>query len=119
MTEQPIVSLENLGRGAAVELFDDGLQKVLANINDLNTSAKTTRQVTLKVTIKPSENRDIAEVAIECVPKLAPVAPVGTRIAIGKTLSGKVEAREWNNPQADMFVGNEQSKVYKIGGGKE
>jgi len=119
MIEQPVVSLENLGRGAAVEQFDDALQKVLININDPNTPAKANRQVTLKVTIKPSENRDIANVAIEVTPKLAPAQPTTTAIAIGKTIAGTVEAREWANPQAEMFQEQEQPKLYKMGGNNQ
>ena len=39
------VSLTNLGNGAAVELFDHELQKVLANIDDPNTDPKEKRKI--------------------------------------------------------------------------
>lgn len=115
--ETPIVSLENLGSGAAVELFDDARQKVLANINDPNTKAQVVREITLKVKIKPiSDQRDVATVEMQAIPKLAPVNPCQTSIAIGKTINGDVEAREWSNPQPDMFAGESPAKVYRVGG---
>lgn len=116
MNQVPIVSLENLGSGAAVELFDDAMQKVLANINDPNTKAQAVREITLKVKIKPvGDQRDVATVEMQAIPKLAPVQPASTSISIGKTIAGKVEAREWVSPQTDMFK-EEPTKIYKVGG---
>lgn len=53
------LSLVNLGGGAAVEMFDEALEKVLENILDPNTEAKTKRVITLKMTISPAENRGV------------------------------------------------------------
>lgn len=47
MSEREIVSLENIGRGAALERFDVELQKVLENVLDPNTKPTATRKVTL------------------------------------------------------------------------
>jgi hypothetical protein len=100
------VSLENLGQGAAIELFNAELQKVLDNINDDNTMPTLQREVTLKIKVKPNENRDIAEVDIQATAKLAPTHPFATHILIGKE-RGKVVAREYIPKQANIFKQDE------------
>jgi len=45
--DEGLVSLETLKGGAAVQLFDEELQKVLANIMDPNTEAGAVRSVRL------------------------------------------------------------------------
>lgn len=49
------MTLANLGGGAAVERFQEELQKVITNILDPNTEAQAKRSVVLKVTIKPEK----------------------------------------------------------------
>ena len=63
-TKEETLTLENLGNGAAVELFDEALEKVLKNIMDPNTDPKAERSITMKVTFKPDENRDMAPVTL-------------------------------------------------------
>jgi hypothetical protein len=97
-----VVSLSNLGTGAAVERFDVELQRVLANIMDVNTKSGAERNITLKVTIAPSEDRATAGVSIECTSKLAPYAPHPTMMFI-KQGKNSVTAYEADVEQADMF----------------
>lgn len=98
MVEEQYVSLETLGQGAAVEKFQDELDRVLANVLDPNTKATTTRQVQLTVTIKPDDDRSFANTLIEVKSKLAPSKPVGTAIYIGMR-AGKPVATERDSRQ--------------------
>ena len=98
MPDEKFVSLETLGSGAAVELFADEMTKVLENILDPNTKATTTRSVTLKLIIKPDEDRQFANTALEASSKLAPARPVGVPIYIGKH-AGQAVATERDNKQ--------------------
>ena len=116
MMERPVVSLANLGHGAAVELFDDAMQKVLANISDPNTAVNVAREVTLKVKLV-SDERDLAMVEMQAVPKLAPVMPAAAKILIGRATGGGVEAREYVSPQTELFGDAPGQKVYEIGKG--
>jgi hypothetical protein len=60
------MSLLNLYGGGAIERFDVELQRVLNNIQDINTTAGA-RKVTLVVTVKPlDENRHNVAIGIEC-----------------------------------------------------
>lgn len=70
MEEKQKLSLTNIKDGAAVEMFDLAMQKVFENINDINTTTKA-REINLKLTFTPSEDRTLTEIGIECIPKLA------------------------------------------------
>lgn len=77
------VTLESLGNGAAAELFAIELQKVIENINDFNTKAEAVRSITIKVLIKPNEQRDSAMVGIQVESKLESIKPFGTVFFFG------------------------------------
>lgn len=63
------MSLINIKDGAAVEMFDIALQKVIENIHDINTTTAA-REINLKVIIKPmDENRSVIVYSISCPTK--------------------------------------------------
>ena len=96
------LSLANLNHGAAIELFDFELQKVLDNIMDPNAKAEAIREITLKVKIKPNKDRSFGPVTIEPSCKLAGPAPVVTQAFFGME-AGKAVAHEYNSKQGDLF----------------
>lgn len=96
------VTLDTIGSGALVELFDAELARVLENIQDPNTDAKTKRTITVKVTFAPNENRDLADVNLTCGSKLAGIKTVGTRLYVGK-IRGKLIAVENDPRQTTLF----------------
>lgn len=92
------VNLETFAGGALQEKFDDAMDKVLANMLDPNTPWKNKRKITVEVTLEQNEDRDDTTVNVSVVPKLAPVKPIGTRMAIGKDLqTGQVFAEEYGS----------------------
>lgn len=120
MTEQEEqgVSLETLGQGAALERFNLALQDVLDNIQDVNTDPKKARTVTLKATIKPSEDREVGSIQVDVVSKLAPIAPFDVRVFLGRDQEGKGYASEWKSPQQSLALDEEKAQtadnVYKL-----
>ena len=82
------VSLSNVGHGSAIELFDDELKAVLENIADPNTEPDAVRQVILTVKIKPTKERNNAQVLIEAKSKLAPNKSASASIIISR--KGKI-----------------------------
>jgi hypothetical protein len=58
------MSYTTLGGGAAAEMFDRELEKILANIQDPNRPYKPPREITLKLTMKPDENREKVSISI-------------------------------------------------------
>ncbi len=102
--EKELVSLNNLGEGAAAELFDLEFHRVLDNIQDVNTKATAKRVVTLKVTIYPDEDRNFGVTEIACTSKLAAVKPYPTQLVFGMQSPGKFVATEYNPKQAGLFT---------------
>lgn len=92
------VNLETFAGGALQEKFDDAMEKVLVNMTDPNTPWKIKRKIVVEVSFEQNEDRDDSTVNVSVVPKLAPVKPVSTRMAIGKDLeTGQVFAEEYGN----------------------
>lgn len=90
------VSLENLGGGAAVEMFDHQLKRVLENVQDPNTPWKTPRRVTLTVIIQPDEGREGATVQVAAESKLVAPASYKTQFMLGR---GKNSGHAQEYPQ--------------------
>lgn len=105
MTKDDPISLLNLGDGAAIEKFDEELQRVLDNIVDPNAKADAVREITLKVKFKPDENRNVAAVSIATDCKLAPDREVTTACVIGR-IGSKGHAREMRQQQS-LFTGGQ------------
>lgn len=82
-TEEERASLLTLARGAAIERFDDEMQRVLDNIVDPNTRDGV-REVNLKVKIKPDANRVTGGVEIICTSKTQPAQVCSTMFYIGR-----------------------------------
>ncbi|MFR3727700.1 hypothetical protein [Lacrimispora sp.] len=90
------INLEKFAGGALQEKFDMAAETVLANMKDLNTPWKNKRSITVKVTFQQNEDRDDAQVDVSVDWKTAPVAPISTRMSIGKDLkTGEVFAQEY------------------------
>lgn len=101
MVDEEYVDIQTLGRGAAMELFNDGLQRVLENVLDPNTEATAKRVLTLTVEFKPTEDRDVARAIMQVKAKLADAKGVGTYIFIGRE-AGRAVALERNPRQPEL-----------------
>jgi len=113
MKEQQYVSLDNLGHGAAAEMFQNELSRVIANISDPNTKPDAARGLTLKLTIKPNKDRTFCAVSIACDGKLAPVQAFETQMFIGMD-KGKGVASEYNPAQGNLTVKNEDGEEVDV-----
>lgn len=95
------VSLATLANGVAVERFDYELNRVLENIADYNTSATAMREVTLKIKLKPNEERSFSIVDIHASSKLAPIKPETTSLYINGSVASEF------NPRQETFLKKE------------
>lgn len=66
--------------GQILAKADYELEKVLANINDLNTDEKKKREITVKLTFVPHNERREIKMTAQSNSKLAPVNPVETTL---------------------------------------
>lgn len=103
-----MINLSNFANGAVAERFNIELQKVLENIADPNTDPKKARKLTLTVTVKADENRDIANVSIQTKTNLAPAKEIETKIIMDYDTSGKVVGAELQSgAKGQLFIDKE------------
>ena len=91
------LKLQELAGGALQELFENDLEKVLANLYDKNTSAKKKRKLVMELKMVPTdESREVITVEIDTKTTLAPVEGVTTKIMLDKD-GNKLVAAEFGN----------------------
>lgn len=88
------VSLSTLASGAAVERFDHELQRVIDNIADYNTDPKAVREVSLKVKIRPNDDRSFSVVEIIATSKIAPIKPETTSLYLNGSHATEFNPRQ-------------------------
>lgn len=97
------LNVSTLSNGALVERIQDEISKAIANITDPNTPAKKPRTITMKMVIKPNEQRNIAEVSVTTSSTLCPPTPIETGIYIGvDPKTGEVGASEFASSEDPM-----------------
>ena len=97
-------TLETLASGAAQELFELELRKVLTNIMDPNTNPTAMRKITLVVKYKPDETRDMCSMEVSCESKLAPHRPVPAVAFVGvDEETGEIAIKEASPEQGELF----------------
>ena len=101
------LNVSTLSSGALMERIQEEISKAIANIVDPNTPAKKPRTVTMKMTIKPNETRNMAEVSVLTSATLCPPSPIETGIYIGMNpKTGEVGASEISsgeNPKQNIL----------------
>lgn len=105
MQEYSKITLDNVGNGVAAELFEREFRQVMKNIADVNTNPTATREITLKVLIRPTADRKDGTLSVKCASKLAPVQPYATPIFFGQ-LAGEMEAYNHNFKQETLPMEN-------------
>ena len=66
------IALAEVNNGAAERLFDEELERIIQNVNDVNTDAKEPRKLTLEFTFNPHVTREMGSIDVKCKSKLAP-----------------------------------------------
>lgn len=90
------VELQQFAGGALQEKFNKAFERVVENLQDVNTPFKVKRRITVQVDFIQNEMRDDVRCDISVVEKLAPQAPMTTQFAIGKDLeNGEIYAQEY------------------------
>jgi len=92
------MSYQNLANGALAEQVDAKIKEILENVEDVNTPHKTKRELTIKMTFAPNEDRDRCEIAIQVSTKLAALKGIESDIFITRR-SGTLVAYEREDPR--------------------
>ena len=88
------LSFSTLAGGGVEEKLQYALDEVAANIADPNTDAKKARKVTMTLTLKPNEQRSIANLEVDVKTSLAAPIGISTTLMIDRDEKGKVVASE-------------------------
>ena len=101
--------LSEIVGGALQEKFQNSFQRVMDNLQDVNTPYKAKREITIKMTFEQNEARDNVMTSIKVTEKLAAQGELATQFAIGKDLrTGEVIAEEYGNQlKGQMQIGKE------------
>lgn len=89
-----IDNLDQIMNGAVTERYEAAMKQVIENILDINTQATKERKITLTISVKPNEKRDVAEFKVETRTTLVPRMPVTTTLMFGADDNGTIVARE-------------------------
>lgn len=76
-------SIINMARGSVIKRIDAEMEKVIANINDPTTEPTRKRSITIKVELKPSDDRMKIDVAYTVSSHLEPAVPIVTSVFNG------------------------------------
>ena len=100
-----MINLEDVGLGVISERFQDEQVRVIENILDLNTEAKTAREITIKLKFKPDvDDRERCELEAIVSSKLAPTKTYVSQAIVGiDELTGEVDSAERLPQQRELF----------------
>ena len=98
------MNIGNICREGVPEHFQLALQKVLENIDDINTDAEQTRKITLEFIFEPSKTREVGEVHLKVSAKLAGLRAVTGNFFMAKGTKGDIRGYARDPKQDDLFA---------------
>lgn len=101
------VNLSTINNGAAMDLFQEELGKVLRNINDISVKPDAVREISMKFKIIPSKDRLTASVTIQATSKLQSVQAHQSSMFLSQKQQG-IEAYVTNPEQFDLGLSEEK-----------
>lgn len=97
------ISVADIADGSLIYKANDALGEVVRNILDPNTPAETTREITIKLKLKPNDRRDLSSVSIGVSTKLAATKPQKTELFLSQKSDGSVVVSERDTRQDELF----------------
>jgi hypothetical protein len=111
------VSLESLNQGAIQELFELEWRKVVENVADPNTKPTESREITIKVKVKPDKARRTAISTVQVTSKLPGAQPHESFIFFERGEAGTLKAfPDDPGPQLEGIEEQGQAPALKIVG---
>lgn len=98
------LSFATIAGGGVEEKLQYALQEIAENIADPNTDPKKARKITMTITLKPNESRQVAEAAIEVKTSPVPSKGISTTLLIDRDKDGKAVASEMYGNDPNQLV---------------
>ena len=106
------IELKDVAGGAVQEKFAHSFEKVMENMQDVNTPYKDKRQIIITMTFVQNEQRDNVVADISVKEKLAAQGGLTTQFAVGRDLrSGEVIAEEYGKQLRGQISMEETEKI--------
>jgi len=115
-TSEQRTTLANLAKGAAMELFDIELEKVLENIADINRDPKKARELNIVLKFVPTVTPGIVLVKVGTKSKLSSFNEIKTHISYGRNEhTDQMEAYELVQTQREFWQDEKETeKVHRL-----
>ena len=94
MANRQIKRLDELMDGALTERFNRELNRVLQNVFDPNTKPDAKREIAVKISVVPNEQRDAAIFSLAVTSKLAPAVNIAQTVFLDMDDDGRITATE-------------------------
>ncbi|NQN57285.1 hypothetical protein HPA10_02610 [Streptococcus suis] len=89
------LDLSSIAAGGLQEKLNNELARVIENILDPNTDPTVKREVSIKLVLKPNDQRNSVDTIMEVKSKLAPQVKLSTTILVGQNYeTGEIHANE-------------------------
>ncbi|WP_029185605.1 hypothetical protein [Streptococcus suis] len=89
------LDLSSIADGGLQEKLNNELARVIENILDPNTDPTVKREVSIKLVLKPNDQRNSVDTIMEVKSKLAPQVKLSTTILVGQNYeTGEIYANE-------------------------
>lgn len=98
------INLNTVANGALLEKANLAVKQIFQNIYDPNTEPTKARKLTMTVTFKPNESRDLATALIDVKTALAPAKGANTNFIIGEDAEGVTGAEMKSGIPGQMFI---------------
>lgn len=109
------VDLREMVGGSLQEKFQHSFERVMENLQDVNTPYKDKREIVIKMIFAQNEQRDNVVVQTKVTEKLASQGALVTQFAMGKDLrTGEIIAEEYGNSQLRGQMKIDTSNVAKV-----
>jgi hypothetical protein len=114
-----IIDLNTFAEGALAERVNVELQKILENIADPNTDAKKVRSLTVKLTFKADDKRDVILSTVVAKSTLAPARDIESKLIMDLDNYGNITGAELKSGiKGQTFVDVETGEVLDDRGSK-
>lgn len=105
------MDINSIAGGALAEKIERELQRVAENVLDPNTKAESTRKVTITISIKPNETRQIGSSNIEVKSSLVATKGIPTSFLFDYTKDGKAAIKELLTSDPNQTIMNNAGEV--------
>ena len=105
-----------MAKGAILEQIEGETAKIMSNILDPNTDPKKARKMTITLTFKANEGREVVECEAQAKSAIAPIRAIVTSFYVGEDKDGKPIAQEVSkfDPNQETIFVDEEDKVTNV-----